>query len=315
MKILKQIIFTIVTIILVLLLTYNVYNFVSIKILKKDIATVFGYAILEVVSGSMEPTIHVGDMIVIDTYDEMYEKDDIVTFYDKEGSFTTHRIIDIDGEEMTTKGDNNNTKDTEAITKEKIVGKYIFKIGGAGIILAAFKSPLTMALILIIGVLICVLVSTDKEGNPILTEEEKEYEEFLKYQNTKAISENVEQAEEKPKKKSSQNTKKKTASKGKTSKTSSKAKITIKEENESPKKTAKKDAKVTVKTVKDTSQPKKKSTSSKKKTEAKAKVTVKTVESKKKDEKVDTSTKPKVAKSNTEKKSVTKSKKTSPKKK
>ena len=85
MKILKKIIVTVVSIFLLLLLTYNVYNFISTKVLKNDIAPVFGYAVLEVVSGSMEPTIHVGDMIIIDMNDTTYDKDDIITFYDKEG--------------------------------------------------------------------------------------------------------------------------------------------------------------------------------------------------------------------------------------
>ena len=38
-----------------------------------------------------------------------------------------------------------------------------------------------MIMILIIGILICAFISTDKEGNPILDEEEKEYLEFKEY--------------------------------------------------------------------------------------------------------------------------------------
>lgn len=180
MKVFKRIIFIIFSILVTIILAYNVYNFVSINILKKNFTTVVGYGMLEVVSGSMEPTILKGDIIVIDTDVRKYKVGDIVTFYDSEGSFVTHRIISIVENQVITQGDNNNTED-DAIFMNDIVGKYKFKIRGGGVILAALKSPLTMIMILIIGILVCIFFSTDKNGNPILDEEEKEYLEFQAY--------------------------------------------------------------------------------------------------------------------------------------
>ena len=186
MKIVKKLLIIIVTVVLCFLLIFNVYNFVSIKILNKDLATFGGFAILEVVSGSMEPTIHVGDLIIIDTKENNYQENDIVTFYDVDNAFVTHRIISINGKEMITKGDNNNTLD-EPTKTDKLVGKYIFKISGVGKLLSAFKSPFVMIMFLVIGLLFCYLVSTDKNGNPIITQEEldlqefKDYKKFIKY--------------------------------------------------------------------------------------------------------------------------------------
>lgn len=299
MKIVKKIVFTIVTILLVLLLTYNIYNFISLKILKRDIATVNGYAILEVVSGSMEPVIHVGDMIIIDTDDTEYGLDDIVTFYDSEGSFTTHRIIDIEDGLYTTKGDNNNTKDKLPIAADKIVGKYVGKIPLAGRVLASFKSPITMILILVIGVLICILLSTDKDGNPILDEKEKEYQEFLAYQNAK----NKEVLEIPTK--SSKNTPNKTTKEKQNSKVAKNKKTTVKvKDEETKKKTPQKAAtKTSVKKVDSTT---KKMTE--KKTNSKAKVTVKTV-----DDKVTTNKKTSSNKTVSTKKPTKKSVNTKPK--
>lgn len=188
MKIVKRLGIGIVTFVLVLLLAFNIYNFVSVKILKKDLASFGGYAILEVVTGSMEPTIHVGDLIIINTKEVNYQESDIVTFYDVDGSFVTHRIVSINGTEMMTKGDNNNTED-DPTEMDKVVGKYLFKISGAGKLLASFKSPFVLVMILIIGLLFCIFVSIDKEGNPILTEEEKELQEFREYQNKKSEEE------------------------------------------------------------------------------------------------------------------------------
>lgn len=184
MKIVKKIVVGILCFLLGLFIIYNVYRFVCTKILKKDIATIGGYAALEVVSGSMEPTLHIGDMIVINTKSKNYKVGDIVTFYDKEGSFTTHRIISLDEEKMITKGDNNNKED-EPTERTKIIGKYAFKIGSGQKIISALKSPLIIALVLINGILFCIYVSIDKNGNLILDDEEKEYQEFQEYMSAK----------------------------------------------------------------------------------------------------------------------------------
>ena len=182
MKRVKKIIFVIFSILLGLILAFNIYNFISIKVLHKDLASINGYTILEVVSGSMEPTIYKGDIIIINTKDKNYKENDIITFRGKEGEFVTHRIMKIDGKTMITKGDNNNSED-DPIKTSSIVGKYVTKINGGGRILSSFKNPFTMVMIFIIGLLGCILLSTDSDGKPILEQDEKEFQEFLKGKN------------------------------------------------------------------------------------------------------------------------------------
>lgn len=179
MKLLKRVLIIIITIILSLILVFNIYNFICLKIMHKDLATINGYALLEVVSGSMEPTIKVGDMIIIDTKAERYQKGDIVTFYDINNAFVTHRIIEIDGKEMVTKGDNKANSIDDPTSVDKIVGKHIYTLGKLGILITSLKSPLVMFMILVIGIIICYLISTDKEGKPILENEEVEFQEFV----------------------------------------------------------------------------------------------------------------------------------------
>lgn len=202
MKVIKRILGIIITIILVTIFTYNVYNLINIKVLNKDISPVFGYTMLEVVSGSMEPTIHVGDMIIVDTYAKNYKENDIITFKDENGALVTHRIISLDGDVMITKGDNNDSPDP-LNTTDQIIGRYVTKLTGLGRVLAAFKSPMTMVLILIIGILTCVLVSTDKEGNAIVEEDEKEFLDYLKNkEENKVIDKNKTSKDKTPKKES-----------------------------------------------------------------------------------------------------------------
>lgn len=181
MKVFRRILLGIVIFFFGFLLCFNIYQFVSTQILGKSLATLNGYAVLEVVSGSMEPTIHVGDLIVIDTKDQEIKENDIVTFTDVDGSFVTHRVVSISDDEMITRGDNNNSNDPVS-SLDTVVGKYLFKLSGLGILLSSLKNPFVMFMIFVVGLLICYYLSLDHHGNFIMTDEEREYQEFLEYQ-------------------------------------------------------------------------------------------------------------------------------------
>lgn len=182
MKIVKKIIKSLIFIVLILLLAFNLYNFVSRNILKKDLPTIAGYGVLEVISGSMEPTISIGDLVVIDTKKSDYKISEIITFKDVNGSFVTHRLIDINDDQVITQGDANNAVD-EPINKSDVVGVYVTKLDNVGTLFKSLKNPLVMVLIFAIGIVICVIVSTDKSLNPLdISEEDKE---FIEYQEQK----------------------------------------------------------------------------------------------------------------------------------
>ncbi len=194
MKVIKRVLVTCLTTLLVILLVINIYSFISIKLMKKDLATVFGYSTLEVVSGSMEPTIHVGDLIFIDTKSKEFHVNDIVTFYDQQGNFVTHRIVSIENGRVVTKGDNNNSID-EPFSINKIVGKCVYIINNGGKVISAFRSPVAIGMIFVTGVLACIYLSLDKNGKPILTKEERELEMFKKNKKFAGFDENDEFSE------------------------------------------------------------------------------------------------------------------------
>ena len=183
MKTFKRVLVGIISTLLGLILIFNIYNVICLKILHKDLATINGYGILEVVSGSMEPTIN--------TKAKDFEKNDIITFYDVNGSFVTHRLVKIKDDKMITKGDNNNTEDEELPTKN-IVGKYVFKISWLGNVIASLKNPIVSILILVIGVLICYLISVkDNEIKEAIDEDElQEYVDNQEVEEEKEVKEN-----------------------------------------------------------------------------------------------------------------------------
>ena len=103
----------------------------------------------------------------------------------------THRLVSIKDTKMITKGDHNNTEDEELPIKN-IVGKYVFKISWLGNVIASLKNPIVSILILVIGVLICYLISVkDNEIKEAIDEDElQEYIDNQEVEEEKEIKEN-----------------------------------------------------------------------------------------------------------------------------
>ncbi|MGN0597463.1 MAG: signal peptidase I [Ruminiclostridium sp.] len=104
--------------------------YVMVRSMRGEAAEVFGVSIVRVVTGSMEPSIHSGDYIIVKKTDpHTLAEGDIICFYsaDREiyGKLNTHRIVKIleDGS-FVTKGDSNNIEDSAPVTEDRIVGKY-----------------------------------------------------------------------------------------------------------------------------------------------------------------------------------------------
>ncbi len=178
-KRMKKVISKVSSVIIIILLVLSLYSFISLRVLKKDLVSFFGYSMLEVVSGSMEPTISVGDLIIINTRDKNYQSDDIVTFYDEENSFVTHRIIKVNKKGVVTRGDANNSNDGE-IDSLNIVGKYVLRIKGLGLIIAFLKKPIIILIVFVISSLVCY-ISNDYKGEELELKkrEKKQFEEYL----------------------------------------------------------------------------------------------------------------------------------------
>ncbi|AXF56984.1 signal peptidase I SipW [Salicibibacter kimchii] len=89
---------------------------------------IFGYELKTVLSGSMEPEIQTGSMIAIEPTENptQFEQGDVITFTNPDDNLVTHRVHEVenDGEQYITKGDNNNSTDSEPVIAENIVGEY-----------------------------------------------------------------------------------------------------------------------------------------------------------------------------------------------
>lgn len=162
MKTIMRIIKWLVLIILLVFMAFNMYSFINIRILDNKLNTIGRYAVLQVVSPSMEPTIHVGDIVIIDTKANNYQEKDIVTYEDENGLLVTHRIVDIDNYYMVTRGDNNESDDGD-ISLDAIVGKLVYQSNLLGQIISILQNKIILVLIFIIGILVCVGLDTKED--------------------------------------------------------------------------------------------------------------------------------------------------------
>lgn len=95
--------------------------------------TLFGHQMYFIRTGSMSPYLEPGDVIISKKYDggELVAGNDgdVVTYYGNVNGnveMITHRVIEIDGEKIVTKGDFNNTVDSP-ITKNDIEAVMVYK--------------------------------------------------------------------------------------------------------------------------------------------------------------------------------------------
>ena len=138
------------------------------------VPNILGYKSFAVISGSMEPNIHVGSIVYAKEADfNDLKVDDIISYQLSSDTMVTHRIVSIDNEKQTvvTKGDANDVEDSAPVSKENIIGKVAFSIPLLGYISLNVKTPLG---ILVICGIVAVLILLNFLPDVFEKEDEKE---------------------------------------------------------------------------------------------------------------------------------------------
>lgn len=139
----------ILCVILIPILTINIILIVKSYVNPDSVPDVAGTLPLIVLTDSMSPEIQSGDLVICRTTEaESVQEGDIIAFFDPAGSgssVTIHRVTEVVTEDgklsFRTKGDANNTEDASLVPADKLVGRYRFRIAGAGHIALFVKSP------------------------------------------------------------------------------------------------------------------------------------------------------------------------------
>ncbi len=132
---------TILIVILGSILAFNLYFIISRTVFRIELPKLFGFAQVLVISGSMQPDLEVGDMLIIQE-EASYKVNDIVTYHWGK-SLVTHRVVGIiasDKVQYITKGDANNVAD-EPIDSSEVEGKVVFKLPLIGNIVQFIGTP------------------------------------------------------------------------------------------------------------------------------------------------------------------------------
>lgn len=97
------------------------------------------YKILLVQSGSMSPAINTGDLVVVKPISK-YKKGDIITFLSNNRFNVTHRIVSVENNKITTKGDANKVNDQEIVDLSQLLGKVNYRIPYFGYLIIFVKT-------------------------------------------------------------------------------------------------------------------------------------------------------------------------------
>ena len=123
----------------------------------------FGWRTEIVLSGSMEPAIQTGSVVVSRPIAaEDVREGDIILFASPDGnSLTTHRVFkvesDNEGLHFTTKGDANKGADINAVVPGQIVGIIVFSFPYLGYLIAFIRTPFGLVLFLVVPAAILII--------------------------------------------------------------------------------------------------------------------------------------------------------------
>lgn len=119
---------------------------------------IFGFRLYQIMSGSMEPTIHVGDAVVTKEVPELNVGD--ILAYENGQAITVHRVIKVytegDKRMYEAQGDNNNAPDQGLIMPEQVKGKVVFTVKKAGEGINLLRKYGIIILIFAVGIIVIV---------------------------------------------------------------------------------------------------------------------------------------------------------------
>lgn len=148
------------------ILTYVFYTAVvavGLLLLASALPIPGGIKTFVVQSGSMEPAIRTGAVVVVKPMAE-YVVGDVITFgpRSKTKSPTTHRIIEVKDGGFVTRGDANNGEDMRTVSRFEIIGKVLFSVPYVGYAVATAQKPWGFGLIIVIPAVLIIYEEAQK---------------------------------------------------------------------------------------------------------------------------------------------------------
>ena len=129
-------------------------------------ARLIGLQVFTVLSGSMEPTYHVGSLIYVKDVDPFeLESGEVITFMLDENTVATHRIVEVVPDEeddsvvrFRTKGDANENADGSLVHYKNVIGSPVFTIPQLGYVVSYIQNPPGTYVAISAGAILLLLV-------------------------------------------------------------------------------------------------------------------------------------------------------------
>ena len=134
------------------------------------VPSVFGFSVLQVTTGSMEPELMTGSVIVVRKTDvNELKKGDVISFYSTDskiaGKVNTHRIDSIEygwGSDpdpiFITKGDANSTVDKDKVYSSNVIGMVVYDLGTvSGSFISVFRNPNVIFFVIVLPLIFITL--------------------------------------------------------------------------------------------------------------------------------------------------------------
>lgn len=170
-------------------------TFASLNTNDKGLPEIGGFIVMNIQSGSMEPAIKTGDLIITKTVKKPYELKvgDVVSYVGYENKdliIITHRITSVVGEggavSYVTKGDNNPTVDEVEVTPSSIVSKYDgIRIPVLGTIFSFLSGRVGFFISIVLPLFILFVYQIYKFISTIMEEKKKELIEQIRKEQAK----------------------------------------------------------------------------------------------------------------------------------
>lgn len=153
-----------------LLLGLSLYLLNASRLVGDTVPMPFGVGAAVVLSGSMEPELSVGDLLIVVARDE-YAVGDVVVYRDG-NTAVTHRIVAVRDGEIITRGDANSADDMP-ITADRIKGAVAAAVPLVGYAVLAIRTPWGT-----LGLLVAALLLWERSFRSDRAHDEKELEEL-----------------------------------------------------------------------------------------------------------------------------------------
>lgn len=189
----KKILYYILFLVIVLpFLIFNLTLIIKSKLYPDKIADFMGYKPFIVMSGSMETTINIGDLVIVKKVNSSsIHTGDIIAF--KNGNIViSHRVKEVINDSGTykfkTKGDNNNVADDFIVNSDAIEGIFVNKIPGLGSILLFLGKPIGLLMVILVIIIVSTALYFVKFGYS--TKDAELMREFQEFKRNKELNNN-----------------------------------------------------------------------------------------------------------------------------